>query len=228
MNPAPSAPLDVAALYRSFNAPVTALDCGRMCAPHNPSGKPFCCDICHSVPVAYPPEWDYARANTDLWHVWRGDECESEPCDPSVLREETPASMLLLACKGPALCQRDFRSISCRQFPFFPYVTSDYRAIGLAFTWTFESVCWVISNLDQVTETYRAEFVRFYDRLFDLMPDELESYMLLSEEMREAFEDRRRRIPILHRNGGYYLLSPRSERLTRVSPAHFPRFGPYR
>jgi hypothetical protein len=135
--------------------------------------------------------------------------------------------MLLLACKGPAHCQREFRAVSCRQFPFFPYVTSDYRFIGLAYEWEFEPVCWVISNLGEVTETFRSEFVKVYDGLFATWQEEFESYAIRSEQMRAHFASLKRRIPILHRNGKYYLLSPESERLHRTSPDRLRRFGPY-
>lgn len=215
-------------LYDSFDAPVTTIDCGQMCALHNPNGKPFCCDICHAVPVASHQEWDYLRGNTDLWHPWRGDECSNDPCDKSELEAQTPDHLTLLACRGPAYCKRWFRALSCRQFPFFPYITADDRFIGLAYEWAFESVCWVISHLEAVTETYRREFVNLYDNLFDRWPDEYESYATCSEDMRAHFAAQRRRIPILHRNGGYYLLSLKSERLQRVSPDRFRRFGPYR
>ena len=135
--------------------------------------------------------------------------------------------MLLLACKGPQECQRQHRLISCRQFPFFPYVTDDYRFIGLAYEWEFEATCWVISHLEQVTEAYRREFVQFYDELFTAWPAEFESYAALSEQMRCHFAGQKRRIPILHRRGGYYLLSPGSERLRRVAPERFRRFKAY-
>jgi hypothetical protein len=220
--------LDIRRLYERFDASVTALDCGTKCASHNPSGKPFCCDICHAVPVAYQQEWTYAQKNTDLWHVWRGDECTDEPCDPAELLAQTPPHMTLLACKGPALCQRSYRATSCRQFPFFPYVTSDYRFIGLAYDWDFEEKCWVISNLAAVTGTYRGEFIATYDELFADWQEEFDSYADLSEDMREAFAAKKRRIPLLHRSGGYYLVSPSSERLYRTTPEHFKRFGPYR
>ena len=219
--------LNIRALYDRFNASVTDIDCGTKCAPHNPSGKPFCCDICHAVPAAYNQEWDYARRNTDLWHIWRGDECASDPTDPAALLAETPAHMRLLACLGPDRCQRAFRAISCRQFPFFPYVTSAYRFIGLAYEWEFEATCWVISNLNAVTETYRAEFIAFYDELFAVWPAEFESYYIRSDEMRAVFETRKRRISLLHRNGGFYLLGPTSERMQRVPPERLRRFGPY-
>lgn len=220
--------LNLRQMYDRFNAPVTGVDCGAMCAPHNPSGKPFCCDICHAVPAAYRQEWGYLRENTDLWHEWRGDECTQDPEDAEAVRAETPEQMVLLACQGPAHCRRDFRALSCRQFPFFPYITSDYRFIGLAYEWAFESTCWVVSNLGLVTETYRREFVQTYDDLFNRWIDEMESYANLSEQMREHFAAQKRRIPILHRNGGYYLLSPVSERLRRVGVEAFQRYGPYR
>jgi len=46
--------------------------------------------------------------------------------------------MVLLACLGLSQCQHDFRALSCQQFPFFPYVSADYRFLGLAYEWEFE------------------------------------------------------------------------------------------
>lgn len=225
-NPAPL--LKIRTLYDRFDAPVVPFDCGEKCTPHNPSGKPFCCDICHAVPAAFHQEWQYLQLNTDLWHAWRGDECPADPTDPAELRSDTPQHMLLLACTGPAHCQREYRLLSCRQFPFFPYVTVNYRFIGLSYEWAFEPACWVISHLDQVTVAFREEFTRVYDELFAHWEDELESYAILSEQARQRYAALRRRIPLLHRNGGFYLFSPGSERLRRTSPQKLRRFGPYR
>lgn len=219
---------DFRALYDRFHAPVTDFDCGAKCAPFNPSGKPFCCDICHAVPVAFHQEWAYLRRSTDLWHAWRGDECPDEPADAPALLAETPPHMRLLACLGPDRCQRAYRAISCRQFPFFPYISSDDRFLGLTYEWEFESSCWVISNLHAVTAAYRREFVAFYDDLLAAWPLESDSYYNKSDEMREVFAARRRRIPLLHRNGGCYLVSPVSERMRPAAPGRLPRFGPYR
>lgn len=231
--------INIRELYDRFDAPVTPFDCGQKCAPHNPSGKPFCCDICQAVPAAYYQEWEYLQPRTDLWHEWRGDECSAEPvgsADPAPASElihpddllaETPEHMLLLACKGPAHCQREYRAMSCRQFPFFPYITSQGDFIGLAYEWEFEPVCWVISNLGAVTDAYREEFVQVYDALFGGWPEEFESYAIKSEQMRLHFAALKRRIPLLHRSGSFYLLSPGSERLQRVPVERLPRFGPY-
>ena len=59
----------------------------------------------------------------------------------------------------------------------------------------------MISNLDQVSTAYRKEFIDLYDHLLYEYPKEYDSYYFLSEDMREAFKKRRRRIPILHRDG---------------------------
>ena len=220
--------IDVRQAYDRFDSPIVPFDCGMKCAPHNPSGKPFCCDICHAVPAVYYQEWDYLRLRTDLWHEWRGDECPQEPTDPAELRAETPEYMHLLACKGPAHCQREYRALSCRQFPFFPYITTDYRFIGLAYEWRFERTCWVISNLEKVSDAFRQEFVQTYDDLFAAWQEDMFSYAILSGEIRQDFSRQRRRFPILHRDGGYYLVSPLSERMQRVSPGNLKRYGPYK
>lgn len=216
-------PLDFRRLYDSFDAPIAAFDCGQKCAPLNPSGKPFCCDICQAVPAVYRSEWDYLRGHTDLWHVWRGDECALSPEDPAVLLAETPETMLLLACLGPERCRRPYRALSCRQFPFFPYITSGGAFIGLAYEWEFEATCWVIRHLEVVSQAYRDEFVRAYDGLFERQAEVFESYAWQSQDMRQVFLARRRRIPLLHRNGQFYRLSPGSERLRRMDLPHDDR-----
>ncbi len=217
--PADLTPEDIRALYKGFAAPIAALDCGTKCAPHNPSGKPFCCDICHAVPAAYTSEWTYLQPRTNLWHMWRGDECEAIKdlaAERARLKAETPPGMLLLACLGPNHCQRDFRALSCRQFPFFPYVSSDYRFLGLACEWTAEPFCWVVSHLEQVTPTYRQQFIATFDRLFALFQDEFDNYAEHSSQLRAHYAAARRRFPLLHRNGRDYLVSPGSERMVRV------------
>jgi len=184
---------DIHKLYDGFDTPIANLDCGKKCAPHNPNGKPFCCDICHVVPTAYKSEWRYFEKNTKLWHKWRGDECgDSSENEYGQIKTDTPKDMILLACLGPSQCQRDFRALSCRQFPFFPYVTSDYRFVGLSYEWEFEN------------------------------------YAYHSERMRKAFVSQKRRIPLLHRNGKSYLISPAGERMRLAASQDFPRHGPYR
>lgn len=221
-------PEEIRELYTHFNSPIAKLDCGQKCAPHNPSGKPFCCDICHAVPAAYKSEWSYLERSTKLWHAWRGNECPGATAkERRELKSNTPDNMMLLACLGPTQCERDFRALSCRQFPFFPYVTSDYRFIGMAYEWEFENKCWVISNLSRVTLEYRTEFIGTFDRLFALFQSEFDSYAYHSEKLRAAYARQKRRFPLLHRNRRNYWVSPVNERLYLLNKARFPAFPPY-
>lgn len=219
--------IDFQILYEGFDTPTTPIDCGLMCAPYNQNGIPFCCDICSAVPVAYKSEWQYLHKTTDLWHTWRGDECTGEENNRSQLSAQTPSHLRLLACKGPEWCERDNRSVSCRQFPFFPYLTSDYRFIGMTYDWDFTARCWVISNLPLVTMKYRHQFFDNFDKIFSTWLEDMDSYIELSTETREHYAALHRRIPLLHRNGGAYLISPESERLTRVPVQSFKPFQPY-
>lgn len=214
------------AFYDRFNVSITDIDCGEMCAPHNSNGIPFCCDICTAVPAGFITEWDYLREHTDLWHVWRGGDCAADASDPEELWNDTPDHMLLMACKGVAFCEREYRAISCRQFPFFPYLTSEGEFLGLVSEWAFEEKCWVLSNLDRVTDEYQREFVSLYDTLLQL-PQEQESYMTLSAQTREHFIGKKRSITLLHRDGGFWKIDPQNESFQTITAEELPGFGVY-
>lgn len=215
---------DFAALYARFRSPIADLDCGERCAPHNEGGAPFCCDARHAVPSAYVAEWAYLQSNTDLWRPWEG----QSPAERDDLLRKTPEGQVLIVCKGHRLCQRGFRSITCRAFPFFPYLTRQGQFVGLAYYWEYEERCWVISNLQVVSDRYRQEFVAAYEWILSALPEERENFRQFSILMRRIFGRAGRAIPLLHRNGGYYKVTPRNGRMRRVPPEALPRFGPYR
>jgi len=219
-----SSEIDFASLYAGFHSPIVALDCGDRCAPYNERGVPFCCDIRHAVPSAYELEWDYLKLNTDLWREWDG----ATEGETASLRNQTPEGQVLIACLGHEHCQRDFRSFTCRAFPFFPYITKQGVFVGLSYYWEYEQRCWVISNLQFVTQQYLTEFVATYDALFAIFPDELENFRYYSGLMRRVFGRRRRAIPVLHRNGRFYKITPRNGRSRGVAPESLPKFGPFR
>ena len=215
---------DIRALYAGFDLPITKIDCGQKCAPHNPSGKPFCCDICEAVPAAYESEWATVQVGSDLWHRYRGDECPSAPLGD----DEMPEGMIPLACLGHERCERENRLVSCRQFPFFPYVSDDYEFLGLAYDADFEEKCWVVSNLDQVTDAYRAQFVATFDEIFALFQDEFDGYALQSAEVREIFAAQKREFAILLRDGGFGMVDPVDGGIRPVEAEQLEGFGAYR
>jgi hypothetical protein len=211
-------------IYARFDAPIARFDCGDRCAPYNERGVPFCCDSRHAVPTAYTPEWDYLQANTDLWHRWHA----QDPRQTQSLEDQTPAGQVLIECKGHLLCQRGYRSLTCRAFPFFPYLTNQGEFVGLSYYWEYEDRCWVISNLQVVSVEYRMEFITAYDELLKQMPEEKENFSYHSRRMRQLFGRKHRAIPLLHRNGGFYKVTPRNGHMRRVAPEKLPKFGPYR
>ncbi len=218
-------------IYQQFDAPITALDCGKRCAPHNVGGKPFCCDILHAVPTAYDTEWVYLEKNTNLWHPWKGDSLGETPEEAQEefenLRQETPDNMILLECLGPDVCQRDYRALTCRQFPFFPYVDSSGEFLGLSYYWEYEEICWLISNLELVTEVYRKEFIQAFKNIFSDMPKELEAFQIHSAHMRDEFLKMGRKPLVLDQDGKVFQIDPEKEILQRLDYKQLPKFGPY-
>ncbi len=213
----------IKSLYASFDAPVTDVDCGKKCAPHNEYGIPFCCDIKQTVPTAYQAEWVYLQASTNLWQPWVGDDEK----DAALLRQQTPEGMKLIQCLGHRHCQREYRSIVCRSFPFFPYLTRAGELIGLSYYWEYEDRCWVISNLDRVTSAYRNQFIQAYDTICSHLAQERENFHYFSELMRQTFREGGRKITLLHRNGEAYRISPEEEGLAPVRAGDLPKFGVY-
>jgi hypothetical protein len=218
------APEDFKRLYAAFDAPINSLDCGQKCAPYNQRGVPFCCDIDHTVPTAYQAEWRYLSAQTDLWRLLK----DARPQTFAQLCAQIPSGSLPLVCLGHQHCQRDYRSLTCRSFPFTPYISADNDFLGLTYLWEYQDRCWVISNLWALTPRYRRQFIDVYEALFAHVPGEWESCAHHCEEMRRVFRKREAAIPVLGRDGQAYNLSPTSGALEAVEVHDFPKFGPYK
>ena len=215
---------EFATLYAQFCSPITELDCGKKCAPYNKNGVPFCCDTDHTVPTAYLEEWQYLENATDLWHLW----CAEDDQENERLLSVTPEGQTLIACLGHEHCQRDFRSITCRAFPFFPYLSEEDQFLGLSYYHDYRDRCWVISNLDAVSLEYRQEFITAYELIFEQMPGERENFRYHAQVMRSIHAKSRRTIPLLHRNGENYRVSAGTGELLPLNQGKFPKFGVYK
>jgi hypothetical protein len=215
---------DVLTIYSSFNSPIAAFDCGSRCAPYNEYGIPFCCDTQHVVPTAYQSEWQYLHTRTDLWHLWQG----SDPETTAQLQEEAQLGQVLIECLGHRHCQRGYRSIACRAFPFFPYIAGDGDFPGLTVYWEYADRCWVINNMQSVTAGYIQEAISAFDFIFSRSPDDRLHFSSFSHAMRQEFQLKKRSIPLLHRNGYPYKIAAFNGRLRRVDASDFPKQGVYR
>jgi hypothetical protein len=216
-------PDDFPKLYTKFEYPITNIDCGEKCAPYNEYGVPFCCDPRHAIPTAYQAEWAYLQDNTNLWHAWQS----NDDSETYRLRQETPTGHILIECLGYKMCQRSFRAITCRSFPFYPYITREGEFIGISYYHEYEDRCWVISNLDAVTTKYRSEFASIYDEIFTLDPQEHLNFSYHASVVRRIFGRKHRSIPLLHKDGLTYHVNPRNGQLKRIFIDHLPKYYPY-
>ena len=113
---------------------------------------------------------------------------------------------------------------SFRSFRISPATSA---LIGLAHDWEFESKCWILSHLEQVTDEYRQEFIKTFDLIFSYWMDDFDSYEALSEEVREHYLSINKRIPLLHRNGFNYLISPKDEKMRKINLQQMKAHPPY-
>ena len=209
-------------VYQKFQAPVSQFDCGRKCAPHN-GGEPVCCSTEHAIPVADRPEFDLLRSRTDLWRRYK-------PTDAQGRREiaDLHHDCVAIQCKGARHCERDNRTMACRAFPFFPYMTRKGEILGLAYYWAFEDRCWIISNLGVVTPRFVQECIDAFEMMFAADRLEFEIHLRLAADMRRVFARRNAIIPIVGRDGTFFAVEPRTHVLRLATPAEFAAFGPYR
>lgn len=208
-------------IYDGFRAPLSSVDCGRMCAPHN-NGQPVCCSTAHAVPIVDVDEWRLLKARTRLWHIYRPSDAVGKAIKADLHRD-----CRAIECKGPAHCERDNRSLSCRTFPFFPYITREDEIPGLAYYWTFEDRCWVMSNLGTVERPFVEEFLAAYEAVFAHDRKEYESLKDHSAQMRRVFTRWRRIIPLIGRYGGYLAVEPGTHAIRPAQLEEFARHGPY-
>jgi hypothetical protein len=209
-------------IYRLFTAPVAAFDCGARCAAHN-GGTPVCCSTEAAIPIVDRHEWELLRRRSDLWREFVPPDKATEK-ELSDLHEDCTA----IECKGARFCERDNRSMSCRTFPFFPYITREGDFLGMSVFWTFEDRCWVQSQLQIVNQRFVDEFVAAYEMLFEADRDEFAANRDHSASMRRVFTKRDRPIPLIGRDGRLYKVTPRNHAVVPARFAEFGRWGHYR
>ncbi|HEX6979143.1 MAG TPA: hypothetical protein VF342_07580 [Alphaproteobacteria bacterium] len=209
-------------IYDNFRAAISRYDCGQKCAPHN-NGEPVCCTTKHAVPIVDKSEWKLLRSRTDLWRPYKPQDAAGREI-VSTLHKDCKA----VECKGARFCERDNRSMSCRTFPFFPYFTRAREFVGLAYYWTFEDRCWIMSNLQVVDPEFIREFIAAYELLFQHDEDEKEGLVEHSAYMRRVFTRWNRIIPLIGRDGGYLAVEPRTHVIRPARLEEFERHGPYK
>ena len=214
-------PADFATLYEGFNAPVSRFDCGRKCAPLN-DGEPVCCSTQNAIPVVHKVEFDLLKTRTDLWSKFK-------PYDYATRQivEELTNDCMAIHCKGARHCERDNRTIACRGFPFYPYLTRQREFVGIGTYWVFEDRCWMMSNLDIVDAKFVREFIATYEALFFKDQSEYETYVDFSATARRVYSRWKREIPLLGRKGELLIVTPSTGEIRPGRKRDFPKAAPF-
>ena len=214
-------PSDFESLYKNFNAPVSRFDCGQKCAPLN-GGSPVCCSTENAVPVVHRVEFDLLKTRTDLWSKFKPYDYATK----QIVEELTPECMAI-HCKGARFCERDNRTIACRGFPFYPYITRKREFVGIGTYWVFEDRCWMMSNLEIVDAKFVSEFVATYEALFVKDHSEFTTYVDFSASARRLYSRWKREIPLLSRTGELLIVEPSSGEIRPGKKKDFPKAAPF-
>lgn len=209
-------------VYKQFNASISKYDCGRKCAPLN-GGQPVCCTTGNAIPVVHKAEFALLKSRTDLWSGFKAKDATSRK-----IVKELPASTCAIECKGAAFCERDNRTIACRAFPFFPYITAKGEFIGLSVYWIFEDRCWMIARMELAELAFIKEMVASFEKIFAFDPEEWESMKSHGASTRRVYSRWNRPIPVLGRDGGIFKVMPRTHELRPATMADFKPRGAYK
>lgn len=209
-------------LYRDFDMPLCEINCGLKCGPYNDYGVPICCDIHQVIPSAFDLEWRFLKENTDLWQPWSSADRYDGKLDDEILDGQ-----VLLQCKGYQACQREFRTLTCRAFPFYPYLDSEENFRGLAYYPEFRFDCWIISNLEVVTQSFKSAFQCAFERIFELYPDYRQNYIAYSGYERQKAAEENEMIVLLGFTGDVHLIDPLTEADNPVQYKDLTAYGPF-
>ena len=205
-------------LYREFSSPLSDIDCGLKCGPYNDYGVPVCCDIKLTIPAAFEDEWEYLQESADLWKPW------SSSAELVSLEDELQDGQVLLQCLGYQKCQRPFRTLTCRAFPFYPYLDSRGELIGLGYYRDYRDDCWVISNLEIVTKEFRREFQEAYQQVFLRYPESKSDFLDYAESVRKDAKEGQW-ITLLDFDTGVFLINPETEESRQVEYQELEAYG---
>ncbi len=161
---------DIEYIYQHFNSTPAAHDCGQVCAPQN-DGIPFCCDSEWLIPVMYEKEFAYLQGMTNLWKRFKPRTKQEQK-----LIEETDESAVFVECLGHTKCERQFRSVSCRLFPFEPYLDLQNNFLGLTYNYKLGKKCPLVDKPDIVSKEFISEQIEMWRYIFEKEPTELDVY----------------------------------------------------
>ena len=188
---------DIEFIYRNFDSTPTSFDCGKVCAPKN-EGIPFCCDSGWLLPVMYKREFAYLKEKTNLWKRFR-----PKTKHEKNIVEETDKETVFGECLGHERCDRRYRSVSCRIFPFEPYLDLEGNLLGIVFNYTLGNKCPLVDKPKLISKKFISDQIRMWNYIFKKELSERDVYRDQSIQIRRYLSRKRKPIYILTPKGYY-------------------------
>jgi len=180
-----------ASMYRYFTAPLCDINCGSLCAPEN-NGIPVCCENEYHLPVLFSDELRWLRSKTNLW--------KKKPARTAAEKKEAAEIEVYITyahCRGIDNCQRPFRSLTCRFFPFEPYIGKKGTFKGITWIYRSKDSCPLIKNKKlSINQAYIDQSITVWRKIFEYYPREFECYADESKKLRKKFKRKGRKIAI--------------------------------
>jgi hypothetical protein len=151
------------------------------------------------VPIAFKDEWKYLEKKTNLWHEFRPRNSDEFDLIDEIDEDES----VFIECKGVKYCERENRSISCRTFPFEPYLDTRGNLLGLVYNRVIEDKCYLVDRPQIVTKEFVRQYMRFIEKFFKMLPSEKELYMEQSRIYRNLISRRKKPLVVLTEKGPF-------------------------
>jgi len=186
----PKIKVDWKSLYNRFDANVTSFNCGKLCAPFN-NGIPVCCDNNNHIPVLFTRELNWNRTESKQWRKLVPQDQEDKK-----MVGEIENYVKFCNCNGVARCERNYRSITCRLFPFEPYIQKK-MFLGMTYVYRSERDCPLIENKTApISQRFINQALNIWKELFSGYPGEWELYTEESASLRRRFKRKNRPIKV--------------------------------
>jgi len=159
-------------LYRLLSVRMTDFDCGKHCAPQN-NGVPYCCDQEKVTPVLFKDEYQWHRQRGGFWR-----KMPVKTKSDRKLVEESCSYNVFAVCPGVQNCRRTSRSLTCRLFPFEPFLDSTGCVKGLVYQDGDNRSCSLREKPQHMyNQLYIRNAIRVWQELVDTFPEDKDLYM---------------------------------------------------
>ncbi|UCE20472.1 MAG: hypothetical protein JSV84_09095 [Gemmatimonadota bacterium] len=182
-------------IYRNYESTPVRFDCGKLCAPEN-GGIPYCCDTGWLIPVMYKWEFSYLLKHTDLWVRFK----PKTKHEKNII-EETDKNTVFGQCLGHKGCDRKYRSVSCRIFPFEPYLDLEGKFLGMVYSYRLGNKCPLVDKPKLVSKKFISDQTKMWTYIFERDSAERQVYREQSIQVRRYLSRKKKPIYIFTPEG---------------------------